>query len=79
MSANICRETAPMPDAASSREFGLGEIGAHLGDAAGLHGRAAVGRLCVHSTGMGDWGDGDMLLQHAGEGRVGMVVEIDRK
>ena len=59
------------------RAGGLGEIGAHLGDAAGLHRRAAVGRPRIHAAGMGDCGDTDTLLKNTGEGRVGVAVQIE--
>ena len=58
------------------RAGSLGKIRANLGDTAGLHGRAAVGRLRIHAARMSNRRDPDALLEHTGEDRVRMAIEV---
>ena len=60
------------------RPGGLGKIHAGLGDATGLHRRAAVGRLCIHAARMSDRRDLHALLEHAGEDRVSMTIQVEQ-
>jgi hypothetical protein len=56
----------------------LGEVGAHLGNAANLDRRTLLARFAVERAGTCDRRDPDAILEHARKGRIAVAIKLEK-